>query len=244
MPLPSRTFTPSFDDAVRCAQWPPLRAPHTLPPSPPEPRGPRSVRVVLSRTSPLADLIRQSGELRALSRHPPVIGPVLDIHRIILSALLTFRIFPAVLSRIAAFSTPGAPLRAPQFFRTGTGHRAKARPLAAPITPPISSMRDSFFVASFVRSRYGPPACSPPGLTRPLRPFGRPGLPGLLLPGFQITGSPRMPAGYDYGAKLRIAPAGLSPASTAASLAAPLSQLFFPTLIHSRSSEINLGYNS
>ena len=30
-----------------------------------------------------------------------------------------------------------------------------------------------------------------------------------------------MPAGYDYDAKLRIASAGLSPASTAASLAAP-----------------------
>ena len=30
-----------------------------------------------------------------------------------------------------------------------------------------------------------------------------------------------MPAGYHYGAKLRIAPTGLSPANTAASLAAP-----------------------
>ena len=30
-----------------------------------------------------------------------------------------------------------------------------------------------------------------------------------------------MPAGYNYDAKLRIASAGLSPASTAASLAAP-----------------------
>lgn len=43
----------------------------------------------------------------------------------------------------------------------------------------------------------------------------------LLRPSFQIAGSPRASAGYDYGAKLRIAPAGLSPASTAASLAAP-----------------------
>ena len=151
---------------------------------------------------------------------PPILRQ-LAWRTIILSVLLTFRTFPAVLSRIAAFNTPGAPLRAPQFFRTGTGHRVKARPLAAPITPPISSMRDSLFVASSVRSRYGPPACSPPGLTRPLRPFGRPSLPGLLLPGFQVTGSPRAPAGYHYSAKLRIAPAGLSPASTAASLAAP-----------------------
>ena len=42
-----------------------------------------------------------------------------------------------------------------------------------------------------------------------------------LLPGFQVTGSPRVPAGYHYGVKLRITPAGLSPASATASLAAP-----------------------
>ena len=47
-----------------------------------------------------------------------------------------------------------------------------------------------------------------------------PGHPGLLRPGFQVAGSPRAPAGYHYEAKLRIASAGLSPASTAASLAA------------------------
>ena len=34
----------------------------------------------------------------------PVIGPVLDIQRVILSALLTFRTFTTVLSRIATFS--------------------------------------------------------------------------------------------------------------------------------------------
>ena len=38
---------------------------------------------------------------------------------------------------------------------------------------------------------------------------------------FRSPGSPRAPAGYHYEAKLRIASAGLSPASTAASLAAP-----------------------
>ena len=54
----------------------------------------------------------------------------------------------------------------------------------------------------------------------PPRQLRRP--PGLLLPGFQVAGSPHAPAGYNYGAKLRIAPAGLSPASTATSLAAPL----------------------
>ena len=40
-----------------------------------------------------------------------------------------------------------------------------------------------------------------------------PGLPGRLLPGFQNTGPPHVPAGYVYGVKLRITPAGLSPAT-------------------------------
>ena len=47
------------------------------------------------------------------------------------------------------------------------------------------------------------------------------GLPGLLLPGFQAAGSPRAPADdISSSAKLRIAPAGLLPPRTAASLAA------------------------
>ena len=61
----------------------------------------------------------------------------------------------------------------------------------------------------------------PPGLIAQERHSGLPCPPRLLRPGFQIAGSPHASAGYDYGAKLRIAPAGLSPASTAASLAAP-----------------------
>ena len=36
-----------------------------------------------------------------------------------------------------------------------------------PITPQISFVRDADFDGSFVRSRYGPPGCSPPALTRP-----------------------------------------------------------------------------
>ena len=59
------------------------------------------------------------------------------------------------------------------------------------------------------------------GLTRPTGLYVPASPLGLLLPGFQNTGSPRMPAGYDYGVKLTITPAGLSPASTAASFAAP-----------------------
>ena len=103
-----------------------------------------------------------------------------------------------------------------------TGHRVDRRnwkPLATPIpTPQISFVRGVHrggldFDGSFVRSRYGPPGCSPPatGLTRPDVPQGLElivflGLPGLLLPGFQLSESPRMAAGYHYGVKLRITP--------------------------------------
>ena len=38
-------------------------------------------------------------------------------------------------------------MRAPQFFRTGSGHRVGGKPLAAPIAPQISFMRDDLFVA-------------------------------------------------------------------------------------------------
>ena len=47
---------------------PPLCAETSAAPSPPVPRGPRSGRAVLSRPSMLGDLIRQSGELPAISR--------------------------------------------------------------------------------------------------------------------------------------------------------------------------------
>ncbi len=87
-------------------------------------------------------------------------------------------------------------------------------------------MREPVFGASSVRFRCGPPVCSPPELTGPAGLYLPASLPGLLLPGFQVTRSPHMPAGYGYNAKLRIASAGLSPASTAASLAAPVRRVF------------------
>ena len=43
------------------------------------------------------------------------------------------------------------------------------KPLATPRCPPISFVRARSFGVSFVRSRYGPPGCSPPALTRPER---------------------------------------------------------------------------
>ena len=48
------------------------------------------------------------------------------------SVLLAFRSFTAELSRIAAVSTPGDPVRAsPRFFRTGAGHQVGNSPLAS-----------------------------------------------------------------------------------------------------------------
>ena len=38
-------------------------------------------------------------------------------------------------------------MRAPQFFRTGTGHGIGRKPLAAPFTPQISFMQDMIFDA-------------------------------------------------------------------------------------------------
>ena len=67
--------------------------------------------------------------------------------RVILSDPQTFRTFTGVLSSIAAFNTPGALMRAPQFFRTNTGHRAGRRPLAAPSIPQISFMQEVHFDA-------------------------------------------------------------------------------------------------
>ena len=78
----------------------------------------------------------------------------------------------------------------------------------------------------FVRFRYGPPVCSPHRADQTCGAQCPLGLPRLLRPGFQATGSPGVPAGYHYDAKLRITSAGLSPASTAASLAAPPSPSF------------------
>ena len=113
-------------------------------------------------------------------------------------------------------------MRAPQFFRTNAGHRAGERPLAAPFIPQISFMQEVHFrrlirsLSLRLYSLLAPRADQTKAARWPLRP------PGLLLPGFQVAGSPLASAEYDYDAKLRIAPTGLSPASTAASLAAPL----------------------
>ena len=110
--------------------------------------GPRSVRVMLSRTSSLTDLIRQSGELPAISRHPPVIGPVLDIHWIIQASGL---LLPS-----GKTGLPPA-LAAPHSSAAALAIGFKVRPLATPFIPQISFMRECLF--GFIRSLSLRPSC-------------------------------------------------------------------------------------
>ena len=116
-------------------------------------------------------------------------------------------------------ASAGSPVRAPQFFRTGTGHQVKGRnPWQLQCTHK-SAPCGTHFDVSLVRFRYGPPGCSPPGLTRPTELNVSTAYRGFYFRASSHRVTP-ITAGYNYGAKLRIAPAGLSPASTAASLAA------------------------
>ena len=165
-------------------------------------------------------LIRQSGELRVLSR-TPVMDAVLDIQGSQHPVCPPHRSFTTELSRIAATCTPGDPVRASQFFRTGTGDRVERRPLASPNTPASRiPCGERFFDASYGRSL----SLRPSRLFASLSDRTRGTSSSLPTEAFTSplpdAGSPRHPWGYDYDAKLRIAPAGLPPASSAASLAA------------------------
>jgi hypothetical protein len=170
----------------------------------------------------LIGLIRQSGGLRVLSR-TPVMDTVLDIrgsqHPVCPPHLPDFRCCTFEYCRLQYAGSPGAcssvlPHRHWPSGRKETlgnsNYPANQLHAGSPFRRLIRSL--SLRPYSLLAPRADQTQAEP----SPLR------LPGLLLPGFQVTGSPRAPAGYDYGAKLRIAPAGLSPASTAASLAAPL----------------------
>ena len=141
--------------------------------------------------------------------------------RILRPGLHTFRTFTPVLSRIAAFSFRREfgtcpPILPYQHWPLGRGKK----PLAAPIIPPISFTRGPDFDGSFVRFCYGPPGCSPPGLIEPRGLTSSQPSSGFYVRAFSPWVTPRT-AGYNYGAKWGIAPAGLPPASTAVSLAAP-----------------------
>ena len=81
-------------------------------------------------------------------------------------------------------------MRAPQFFRTGTGHRIGRKPLAAPFTPQISFMQDMIstlnpftFVTALLFAR-------PTELTRPERHYDPPALRGFYFRAFRPPGRP------------------------------------------------------
>jgi hypothetical protein len=136
-------------------------------------------------------LATSSASLETSATFPNMVGYSTSLwhSRTFLPGLHTFRTFTAVLSRIAAFSirresgtcTPILPY---QHWPSGRGKK----PLAPPTFPQISCARGPNFDDLSVRSRYGPPGCSPSGLIRPSHP-GSACL-RLLHPGFQASGHP------------------------------------------------------
>ncbi len=149
----------------------------------------------------------------------PVIEAVFGIQESSCLASRSSGLSPLYSPGLPPSASAGSPARAPQFFRTGTGHRVEGRnPWQLQYTHKSASCGADFGGLS-VRFRYGPPGCSPPGLTRPAELNVSPAYQGFYFRASSHRVTP-ITAGYNYGAKLRIAPAGLSPASTAASLAA------------------------
>ena len=136
-------------------------------------------------------LIRQSGELRVLSR-TPVMDAVLDIQGSQHPVCPPHRSFTAELSRIAATCTPGDPVRASQFFRTGTGDRVERRPLASTNIPasriPCGEPFKRRFIRTFAFATALPVARLP---VRPDRNNRCPPSPQRLLrPCFRTPGHP------------------------------------------------------
>jgi len=143
----------------------------------------------------------------------------------ILSVLLTFRTFTAELSRIAAVFTPGDPMRAfLSSFRIGSSHRDVMNPLASTHYPHKSASMQGMSFRRFGQLFAFATAlrfARPPTDLDQRWTVSHPTYKGFYFPAYNRRRIAPLPAGYDYGAKLRIAPAGLSPASSAASLAAP-----------------------
>jgi hypothetical protein len=155
---------------------------------PPEPRGPRSRRVVLSPA------------FLAWRPHPPVWRPPPHFPAwLVIAAVFGIQGSSCLVSTpsgLALLCSPGLPPAA------SAGSLARAHPhssapalaigereetLGTSNAPTISFPWGPNFDGSFVRSRYGPPGCSPPGLIRPSN--GSTCL-RLLHPGFQPSSHP------------------------------------------------------
>jgi hypothetical protein len=187
IPADRYAFAPAFETRVRLSGSPPLCADLWHCPShlSPEVLAPAGFCCPF-----LPRLATSSASLETSPTFPSLAGYSGGLwhSRTFLPGLHTFRTFTAVLSRIAAFSvrresstcTPILP-----YPRWPSGRGKK--PLATSNAPAISSTRGPHFDGSFVRSRYGPPGCSPPGLIRPSRSSA---CLRLLRPGFQSSGHP------------------------------------------------------
>ena len=138
--------------------------------------------------------------------------------RALLPGRQTFRTFTAELSRIAALElhrearrvlTPVLPRQQRPSGRTW-------KPLALPTFRSNQLHAGFVFGGQSVRFRYGPSGCLPPcaGPTKVSPADG-----GFYFRASSLRVTPPA-AGYDYDAALGLASAGLSPASSAASLAA------------------------
>src|SRR4051794_11852400 len=113
--------------------------------------------------------------------------------------------------------TPGSSTSHVSSVAMPTRPSPRSERLGTPNTPAIRFTRDPFFEASLVRICYGLSGCSPPWTDRTRFPWP--------TGDFYIQasgGSVALPAaGYDYNSLWTPLLAGLSPAGTAASLAAP-----------------------
>ena len=187
IPADRYAFAPAFETCVRLPGSPPLcadlwRCPSHLSPEVLAPEGfccPFLRRLATSSAS-----LETSASFPSLASYRGSLWH----SRILLPGLHTFRTFTAVLSRIAVCSFRResgtcTPILPHQRWPSGRGKK----PLAIPILPPISFTWGPNFDGSFVRSRYGPPGCSPPGLIRPSR--GSACL-RLVHPGFQPSSHP------------------------------------------------------
>ena len=140
----------------------------------------------------------------------------------ILSVLLTFRTFTAELSGIAAVCTPGIRCVLTSVLPHRRWPSGRVETLGIYQYPRESdSMRGAYFAASNERLLSLRPSGSLAILTdrTGVEPCSRQAHDGFLHPSSQVQGHPHT-RGICYGAKPRIAPAGLSPASSAARLAA------------------------
>ena len=179
----------------------------------------------MSHPSTPGDLIRQPGGLRLTSRLPGYRGGLRHSqgHPVMTST-------PSVLSLRYSRVLPPSIRREPRCVRPGFfPHRhwpSDRREIPGNSICPANQLHaGSPFFRRFIRSLSLRPYSLLASRDDRTRAARRPlCTPRLLRPGFQIAGSPQASAGYDYGAKPGIAPAGLSPASTAASLAAPFPQ--------------------